>query len=121
MIRVLGEGAAGGFGDPTSYSPLAIVALVVMFLLWRMKNSDAADQQRINDCEARLAAKDAVIQAKEDELTEQRSLKHAALNREARAQGTLDVIERLVPACTCGALDPVAPLLDVHRRRRDRP
>lgn len=118
MLGLLGDAVTNG--DPISYSPLAIVALVVGFVLRRMNASDAADQKRMNDYEAKLAAKDAIIEAKDKELIEQRSLKHAAINREARAEGTLDLIDRLIPLCTCHALDPVAPVLESHRQRRHR-
>lgn len=114
MIHLLGQAVSP---DPTNYSPLAIVASVVAFLLWRMKATDAAGLEREKSLESQLAASQAREQAKDDELAEQRSLKHAALNREARAQGTLDVVERLAPSCTCGALNPILPLLDGSRRK----
>lgn len=109
MIGLLGQVPT----EPSSYSSMAVVASVVAFLLWRMKSTDAADRKRIDDCEARIAVKDAVIASKDDEIKEQRSQKHAAINREARAQGTLDVVKRLVPACTCGSLDPLKSLLNM--------
>lgn len=114
MIDLLGQAAPT---DPTSYSPLAIVASVVAFLLWRLKATDADGRERERSLESQLAASQAREQAKDDELAEQRSLKHAALNREARAAGTLDIVARLAPSCTCGALDPIVELLDIATRR----
>lgn len=109
MMHLLGQ--VPGNGDPASYSPLAIVASVVAFLLWRLKSTDADDRKRIVDCEARLAAKDAVISSKDQEIIDQRSMKHQALNRLAGLTGTLSLVGRLAPNCTCGAMEPVQPLL----------
>lgn len=110
MIHLLGQVTTNG-ADPVSYSPLAIVGSVVAFLLWRLKSTDADDRKRIDDCEARLAVKDSVIASKDAEIKEQRSMKHQALNRLAGVTGTLSLVGRLAPNCTCGAMEPVRPLL----------
>ena len=90
--------------NPVSYSPLAIVAAVVTFLLWRMKDSDADNRKRVAELEHK-------IELLTDEITEQRSLKHRALNRVAAAEGTLSLVARMNKSCTCGALVPIEPLL----------
>lgn len=96
--------------DPVSYTPLGIVALVVSFLLWRMRDSDADSRKRLAELEVKLAAA-------QEEITEQRSLKHRAINKVAAAEGTLHLVARLQEDCTCHALDALTPLLRPYRER----
>lgn len=118
MSHLLGQAAAS---DPTSYSPLAIVASVVAFLLWRLKSTDANAAKELDEAKTASARWETKYETLQKEYETQRSLKHAALNREARAQGILDVVERLAPSCTCNAFDPIKPLLDGANRKRDFP
>lgn len=91
--------------DPVSYSPLAIVATVVGFLLWRLRDSDSEKDKRIAQLEEQL-------KAAREEIAEQRSLKHASVGRESAAHGTLVLVGRLYRSkCTCGALEPLIDLL----------
>lgn len=55
-------------------------------------------------------------QALREEIQEQRSLKHTALNQLAVDSGTLSLVRSLYDSCTCGALAPLSKLLD---RRSD--
>lgn len=91
---------------------LGILALVVW---WFIKSSDRnyADDRTDRD---RLAADKVALEQKYEtaqaELAEQRKAKHEALGRQSAAEGTLSLVRTAAARCTCGALAPLAPLLD---------
>lgn len=94
--------------DPVSYTPLTIVAIVVWALLRRMKDTDEEKDKRITTLETQL---ESMRKAKDDEISEQRRLKHQAINRYAAAEGTLHLAVKLAKSCSCHALDPIENLL----------
>lgn len=91
---------------------LGILALVVW---WFIKSSDRnyaddrTDRDRLASDKASLEAK---LEAAQQELSEQRKAKHDALGKQAAAEGTLGLVRTAASRCTCGALAPLAPLLE---------
>lgn len=94
--------------DPVSYTPLGIVALVVTFLLWRMKDSDSDNRKRIAELEVKLET------AMTDNAV-QHSLKHRALGQVAAGKGIIDLTRKQARKCDCGAMAPVLPLIDLYK------
>lgn len=99
--------------NPVSYSPLAIVASVVAFLLWFTKG-------RVEDDRKSRAELEVKLDAAREEIAEQRSLKHRAINKLSAAEGTLHLVARLKADCSCGSLDALEPLLEPYREERRR-
>lgn len=66
----------------------------------------ASEREKDN---ARLRAENEKLH---EELGDQRTLKHAALNRLTISEGTLDLVRGLYDQCSCGALSPLGKLLD---------
>jgi hypothetical protein len=59
-----------------------------------------------------MAALEAKVDIVNGELTEQRSLKHRMATDLAKSRLALDIVRRLQRECSCGALNPLAEILD---------
>jgi hypothetical protein len=106
--------------DPTVVQggALGIVALVVWWFIRssdRNYNDDRTDRDRLAGDKAALEQK---LQAANEEIIEQRRLKHEAIGRYAAAAGTLSLIRKTVDTCNCGAMTPMGPLLDAVLEER---
>ena len=106
--------------DPTVVQggALGIVALVVWWFIRssdRNYNDDRTDRDRLAGDKAALEQK---LNAANDEIIEQRKLKHDAIGKHAAAFGTLSLVRRTAEKCTCGASAPLLPLLDVLLEER---
>lgn len=75
----------------------------------RLNNDLGVLRDRVAALEQRLHDQGIEFDAK---MTEQRSLKHGALNDLMKAELLLDTVRRLAVHCTCDALQPVQALLD---------
>lgn len=89
---------------PVELSALVLVAAILRWLIRREDSTDAATLARIDSLEAE------VERVRFDE-SEQRSAKHALLNELAAIRTTLELVAVVSDRCTCGALDPVRPVL----------
>lgn len=100
------------FGLPEAPTVLFIVALLIVvgYLLLRAYSRN----QQVEIDGLRVAVKE--LNTKVDRLDakydEQRSLKHKALNDLAKSRLALDIVRRLQAECSCGALDPLAQILN---------
>lgn len=93
---------------------IAIVGLARYLLSDR--SVAATHTKQIADLKAELAAMRVEMAMLRNEVAEQHHLKHVAIGKQSAAEGTLDLVRSLYDQCTCGALLPLARLLD---RRSD--
>lgn len=89
---------------PLELPALAMVGLVLRWLVKREAVADTATLQRITDLEAQL-------EEMRDEQSQERHLKHGALNRAIAAEQTLRLVKIAAGRCSCGALDQILSLL----------
>lgn len=106
----------GAEGLDASYVQGGALGILALVVWWFIKSSDRKYDDERSDTKT-LAAEKAALEVKvstlTDEVVEQRKAKHDALNRQAAAEGIVDVVRRLAPECTCGALTIIEPLLKV--------
>lgn len=104
---LLGQATADA---PTQWTALGIVAVVVVYFLRASDRSRSDDKAEAAVREARIALLEARVEAKDEEILEQRKLKHDALNRRAAAEGTLSLVH---DAIVKGRdLTPIVPLIE---------
>ncbi len=114
-MDLLGQATADA---PTQWTALGIVAVVVVYFLRASDRGKADDRAESAAKDSRIAALEAKLEAKDDEILAQRKLKHDALNRVAAAEGTLSMV-----ADALDKGDDLAPLFPLIHRildRRDR-
>lgn len=112
IAAVLGDVSVSEYGPAGLLTVLA--ALVSLFIRNMLQDRGAGYTLADERQEENTALRDQ-NELLRREISEQRTLKHQAINDLTVAQITLDTIRRLTPNCTCGALAPLGQLLD----RRD--
>lgn len=106
--------------DPTVVQggALGIVALVVWWFIRssdRNYNDDRTDRDRLAGDKAALEQK---LSAAQEEIVEQRKLKHEAIGKQAAAFGTLSLVRSTAEKCACGVMVPLRPLMDAVLEER---
>jgi hypothetical protein len=106
--------------DPTFVQggALGILGFVVWWFVRssdRNYNDDRTDRDRLNGDKAALEQK---LTAANDEIVAQRKLKHEAVGKMSAALGTLSLVRQTAAKCTCGAVAPLAALIDTVLEER---
>lgn len=86
---------------------LSALVLVAGILRWLIRREDRVDGETLD----RIAALEVETERLRSMESEQRSAKHALGNELAAIRTTLELVVVVADRCTCGALDPVRPVL----------
>lgn len=82
------------------------------------ERAESAREMRDEDRQEMIRLREEVAALKDEvqqftaELMKQREEKHAAINDLLRANLVIESVRRFVPACTCGAMDPIKALIE---------
>lgn len=112
----------GGWAAPTALG-VVVFGLLLLYWLLRDRTPMQALQEEVKNLRKALADQAEAhalqigqLNGRLDGLIAdnvvQHSLQHSANTRATVALGTLDLVRRYIPNCTCGALALLAPLLN---------
>lgn len=90
--------ASSGVPFPIEMTALVMVGLILRVYIVRENKSREEHAKR--------------LKALEEEVDEQRHLKHLVINQLAGITGTLSLVQAAASRCTCGAVAPVLPLIE---------
>lgn len=117
MVALLGQATADAPG--LQYTALGIVGVVVVYFLRASDRGKADDKAEAAMKDAKITALEAKVETKDEEILEQRKLKHDALNRQAAAEGTLSLVREAISKGN--ELGPILPLIDRVLDGREHP
>ena len=105
-------------------SDVSVVAVLAFIVWWFTKWADRAEKARTKQVDSSakaVASLETKLETCQQEIYEQRQLKHAALNRLAAIQGRAELVASQARKCTCGAMTPLLPLFDREAKEFDEP
>lgn len=91
---------------PIEMGALVMVGMILRWLIRRENHTEALDEKRLTRLEGR-------IDELQNDVSEQRHLKHTLLNQLAAIRGSILVIRRAAERCTCESMIPVLPVLEM--------
>lgn len=98
-------------GIPSAPTALGVLALVIV-IAYKLISDRRAVMSEIGTLRGQVTTLDRKLTALEVQYDEQRGLKHKANNDVARCVLALDLTQRLVRDCSCGALGPLVEIID---------
>lgn len=106
---------AAGSAITADLAPVGLLSLLVTLVglfIRNMLQDRGAGYTLADERQEDLLALRSEVELLRREVSDQRTLKHQALNELTIASYTLDTVRRLAEACTCHALEPLKNILD---------